>query len=524
MRTTYAFGETELKVTLASLATLCALVLNYPGLRARAQLVTPPELPIIGITEPNAVIEDTAFELTPDDFEYASLFGAQYFKLESLPANGFLTVDGVRVDEPGLDLTVQIVFDEFERSSLVWLLPGSRAGAVEMTYTPNENFCGEESFQWSRPSQQPVEQFDNNGDFESVPVQPQNTVNTKQLTVECVNDAPVAEDFAVEFAQDTSWYFDMPDNADDNCFSARYGDLDSLTRGSLEAWELGGLYLASEPAHGELFVYPDSATQYGAAGEAYAWTQGRVIARDDIESMEYIPDAGYTGTDSFEWRATDYLFEESGDAFIPPTFPPITPELSLGQVSQYQYSNVATTTLNIFADTPPTVEDIRRQIRSGENYRFAPEDFQDGYRDSENNPVRYFRITSRPSNGVLLFNGSDEIPERLTPTELGQLEYISNSGFSGEDNFEFVAVQEGNELTSANTGVVTIQVAAAEIEPERDVTPETEETPDEANPEAAGQPGGLIRTGGAKTNWSVPGVFFALSALLVTAYRRWLAK
>ena len=516
MRTTYAFGETELKITLASLATLCALVLNYPGLGAHAQLATPPELPIIGFTEPRNVAEDTAYELFPQDFGYSLSFATPSFKVEALPANGVLLVNQQPVTESGLDLVVFSLIGE-ANSDVLWRLPGSR-GNVTLEYVPNENFCGVDSLQWSRPSPQ-IELF-NEDPSEAIPVQPQNTVNTKGLTVECINDAPVAEDFTVEFAQDTSWYFDMPDNADDNCFSARYSDVDTLTRGSFEAWELGGLYLASEPVHGKLFVYPEQTTQYGEAGEAYAWTRRRVIARDDIESMRYIPNAGYTGTDSFEWQATDYLFEESGLA-VPPSNP--TRERT-GQASQYQYSNTATTTLNIFADTPPTVENIERQVRSGESYRFGARDFQDGYRDSEGNSVQYFRITSLPVDGVLLFNGSDEIPERLTPAELGQLEYIPNLGFSGVDSFEFVAVQEGNELTSANTGVVTIQVAEAEVEPETDVAPETEETPDEANPEVAGQPGGLIRTGGTKTNWSVRGAFFALSALLVTAYRRWLVK
>ena len=501
-------------VALLGLALSGELTLTVPAQENN----TLPELPLIGISEPQNVAEDTAFELFPADFGYsAAFFETQSFRVESMPSNGYLLLDGVRVSESTLFLEVITTLTE-EGTQVRWKSP-STLGFPILEYVPEENFCGEDSLQWSQPIIRRIEATDIESNrisnSETNSVQLQNTFNTKQLTVDCLNDAPVAEDFAVEFPQDTSWYFDMPENAGDNCFSARYSDVDALTQGSLEAWELGGLYLVSEPAHGDLFVYPDQATQYGEAGEAYAWTQGRVIARDDIESMRYIPDAGYTGTDSFEWRAMDYLVEESGRANVPFPTPNPVPERS-GRASQHQYSNIATTTLNITPDTPPTVEDIERAVATGENYRFTASDFAEGYRDSENNPVEYFRITSRPTNGTLLFGGSSEIPERLLPNELELLEYIPNTGFSGTDSFEFVAVQGGNELTSQNTGMVTIRIAEAEIESE--VPAPVESVVDEEETEALP---GLIRTGGRSASLPVSSGLQFLVLSVVWFTKRW---
>ena len=467
--------------TLAAVA--AAVVSSYPGALVTQAQAVPPELPSIGLSDGATPDEDTSYLLQRSDFGIGFFYdGTRTVTIQSLPSRGTLYLSG----------TEMVIGDTFTLQQLGFTPRGGEEVPSAVRYDPDTDTCGEDSFQWTISQ----EQVFLDAGTQSVPaLTPLNEDNfqTTTLVVDCLNDAPVAEDFAVELAQDTSWYFDMPDNASDNCFSARYSDIDATTQGSLEAWELGGLFLVTNPAHGRLFVYPDQATQYGEAGEAYEWTEGRVIARDDIESMEYIPDPGYVGTDEFDWQATDYLITESGRSINPP----VEEEPRLGQVSRYQYSNVATTTLTILADTPPTVEDIQAEAEAGEPYAFSAEQFTNGYRDQEGSQVAYFRITTRPQNGTLFFGNSTEIPERLSAEDLNELRYVPNPGFSGVDRFDFVAVQDGNELESSNSGVITIVIQDTEIPAAEDSEEQTEmEDSPVVNENTPLPQGGLIRTGG----------------------------
>ena len=357
--------------------------------------------------------EDTAYRFEVNDFDENSNFGRDLegysdpedtpytrVRIESLPLEngesaGILTYDGNELTSADLPLEI------------------GRDDVTKLSYTPRLNYSNEFSSN--------VAVFDFNARDD---IQYALGPGPMELVVGSLNDAPEVEDFTVEFAHDTSWYFNMPSDADNNCFSARYSDVDAQTRGFNEAWELGGLRLMSEPEHGELFVYPGQDNQYGAAGEPYAWTEGRVIARDDIDSMRFIPEPGYVGTDTFEWQATDELITESGFG---------------GPAINYAWSNTATTTLNI-TNTPPSLGDVTFDVGEDSVVEFELSRFAEAFSDAEDDPLTAIRLGSLPTNGDLLLDGQEvAVGQEISREDINKLRFTPEEDFNGTVRFDYNA-------------------------------------------------------------------------------------
>ena len=385
----------------------------------------PPELNDATVS----MFEDGVYRFEIDDFDETSPFGNDLqgysdpedvpytrVRIESLPQTGVLKYD----ENP---ITADQLFLEIGRNDV-----------NRLTYTPPENFNADLTF-GSSSEEFPAFAF-------NVRDEAQYASESAQMSIfiESVNDAPVVEDFTVEFAHDTSWYFNMPDNADDNCFSARYSDVDEQSQGVNEAWELGGLRLMSEPEHGALFVYPDGTGDSPYAGEPYAWTEGRVIARDDIESMRFIPEAGYVGTDTFDWQATDELIEESGIA---------------GPAVDYAWSNTATTTLNI-ANTSPSLSDVTIQADEDSTVEFTPEQFEDEFSDAEDDPLTAIRIATLPSEGDLVLNDTPVTAgQEIIRDDIASLRFTPPENYNGRIRFDYNAT-DGFAYAETNREVFVI--------------------------------------------------------------------
>lgn len=385
------------------------------------------------------VLEDTDYIFAPHDFSEESSFGSgtdgegyadpedeifTQVRIESLPNQGDLIYDGSTLEAADLPLEID------------------RADIPNLLYRPLENFNNGSQLAFSGDPSPEKFTFNVRDD-----IQYGDQPGEMEIYIFGVNDAPVVEGFDVSFLHDTNWYFDMPQDPNNNCFTAHFSDIDVNSQDfQNESWELGGIRLVTNPQHGDLYVYPTGGTY---AGQPYAWTQGLVIARDDIDSMVYIPDPGYAGVDTFEWEATDELITESGG----------------GGFINYEWSNTATTTLNIQASNEvPTNQDFGRTTEYQQPYNFARQDFLDNYNDVDNNNLDSITITSLPNSGTLTYLGAnvtvgqsisyagDTVQARLT--DLDQLVYTPNQAFVGSDTFDYL-VNDGIE-DAASPATVTV--------------------------------------------------------------------
>jgi hypothetical protein len=152
--------------------------------------------------------------------------------------NGTITIDPVGNDPDGDDLTVTV--------------GDPSHGTVErdqdgnLVYTPDEGFCGTDAI--------PVTFTDPDGESYTISV---------EVTVECVNDAPIAADDAFTTTEDTSLVLDPTDN-----------DLDPDLVGELAVRFVG------EPDHGDVRLTPNG-------------------------DVRYTPARDFCGTDEFAYRAVD---------------------------------------------------------------------------------------------------------------------------------------------------------------------------------------------------------------------------
>ncbi len=119
-----------------------------------------------------------------------------------------------------------------------------------VTYTPNDDFCGSDSFTYTIT--------DGNANFDTA------TVN---VTVDCVNDPPIANNDSYNINQDTTLTVSAPGVLDNDT------DVDDVSFTAV--YDLG-----NGPNHGVLTLNADG-------------------------SFEYEPDPGFTGMDTFNYHADD---------------------------------------------------------------------------------------------------------------------------------------------------------------------------------------------------------------------------
>jgi VCBS repeat-containing protein len=247
------------------------------------------------------------------------------------------------------------------------------------TYTPAENFCGEDSFTYKA--------YD--GELYS-------NVATVTIHVTCVNDAPVARDDSYTTTEDTPLVVAKP-GVLDNDYDV---DGDSLTA-----------VLVSGPAHGTLTLNSDG-------------------------SFTYTPAENFCGEDSFTYKAYD------------------------GEL----YSNVATVTIHVTCvnDAPVARDDSYTTTEDTPLVVAKPGVLDNDY-DVDGDSLTAV-LVSGPAHGTLTLNSD------------GSFTYTPAENFCGEDSFTYKAYD--GELYS-NVATVTIHVTCVNDAPvaRDDSYTTTEDTP-----------------------------------------------
>jgi VCBS repeat-containing protein len=251
------------------------------------------------------------------------------------------------------------------------------------TYTPAENFCGEDSFTYKA--------YD--GALYS-------NVATVRITVTCVNDAPVAQDDTYTTNEDTPLVVSAPGVLGNDSDV----DGDPLTA-----------VLVSGPAHGTLALNPDG-------------------------SFTYTPAENFCGEDSFTYKAYD------------------------GEL----YSNVATVRITVTCvnDAPVANDDEASVLEdSSVTIPVLGNDY-----DVDGDPLSV-SIVSGPANG------------RATVNPDGTITYTPNPDFCGTDSFTYKACDPSG---ACDTATVTIHVTCVNDAP---VARDDSYTTDEDTPLVVAKPG-----------------------------------
>ena len=210
-------------------------------------------------------------------------------------------------------------------------LHGTLSGtAPNLTYTPAAHYKGTDSFQWKV----------NDGSFDSA-------IATVAITVASVNDAPVARDQTVVTKMST---------AKAVVLGASDADLNTLT-----------YHLVGSPAHG-------------------------TVSAGTSANRTYTPTPGWTGTDSFTFRAYD------------------------GTV----YSNVATVTVTVASIDDPPVANPQTVVTNEDVSKAIVLTSTDPYAD-----VNTYKIVSPPAHGT------------ITSGTTAKRTYKPNANYNGPDSFAF---------------------------------------------------------------------------------------
>ncbi|MFQ5968526.1 MAG: Ig-like domain-containing protein [Acidimicrobiia bacterium] len=227
--------------------------------------------------------------------------------------------------------------------------------APNLTYSPNADFNGSDSFTFKV----------NDGTVDSAPA-------TVSITVTAVNDAPVAQDQQV---------------------STKQGEPVAIT-------------LAASDADGDPLTY----------AVATAPTNG--LLSGTPPNLTYTPNAGFSGTDSFTFKANDGVLD----------------------------SNLGTVTMTVAPNNPPTADP--QSVTTAED---TPKAITLTGSDLDSDPLT-FTVLSQPANGTL----SGTAPN---------LTYAPKADFNGSDSFTF-KVNDG--LADSLPATVSITVTAVNDAPTAD--------------------------------------------------------
>ncbi|HUO07713.1 MAG TPA: Ig-like domain-containing protein [Phycisphaerae bacterium] len=240
-----------------------------------------------------------------------------------------------------------------------------------LTYIPTAGYTGADSFQWSG----------SDGVLFAAA-----TANVS-LTV---NDAaPTVSDLTAALQHDSSKAFAAAD------FSGPSQFTDPDTGDVLQAVKITAL-----PTHGNLTL--------GGANV----TVNQVIPVANLANLTYVPSAGFTGADSFQWNGSD------GALFA-----------------------AASANANLTVNDPaaPTVSNLSFVVVKNANTTFSAGNFTAGFTDTDaGDSLQSVQITALPSNGTLKLSGAAvTLNQTIAVSNLANLTYVPNNGFTGADSFQW---------------------------------------------------------------------------------------
>lgn len=146
----------------------------------------------------------------------------------------------------------------------------------------------------------------------------------------------------------------------------------------------------------------------------------------------YTPQPNYNGFDTFTYRVRDI---RSG------------------------ISNNASVSININAvNDLPVITNFSKTTFQTITRGFSYQDFVSNYSDPvEGSPLSKVRITQLPGNGILTINsGLVALNQELAQTQLNNLKYTPNSGFTGTDQFRWTASDGTNYASNPATASIIV--------------------------------------------------------------------
>lgn len=277
-----------------------------------------------------------------------------------------IVVNDIFVVDEDTELTDNVLINDTDPDGdllSVSLSGGAKNGSLSLfidgtfTYTPNENFSGDDSFTYQA--------FDGQGGFSQGVV---------VITINPVNDAPVAVADKVSVKGNTDLLIDV---------AANDFDVD----GNLDF---------------------ESAVLIESANNGSVLNLGNGI-------FSYTPGADFIGDDSFSYQISDTL----GDS-----------------------SEVATVTVTVTANTPPTATDDALNTQQDISLTFNVLD-NDADADGDSLNLTGFDVDLGSFNGVLVNNGS------------GNFTYTPDAGFVGTDTFNYT-IEDGDGGFDTATVAITV--------------------------------------------------------------------
>ncbi len=348
---------------------------------------------------------ETVFVFDESDFTFSDADAEDlltYVKIESLPANGILFIDA---DASG-------DYNTGEEISVSQDINITDLTAGNFMYQPNTGYSGNDNFNFD---------VSDGTDYSSGNY-------SMNITVEdATNNPPTSANNSVTTTYETIFVFD------DTYFEFNDADAGDL---------LSNIEILTLPANGILFIDADASGDYNT-GEEIAASQD--VSFTDLSSYNfmYLPNAGYSGNDSFNFEVSDGTDYSSGNYTMNITIEDATnnPPTSANNSVTTSYE-----TIFVFDDT---------------YFEFIDTDTED--------ELTGIRITSLTPNGILFIDtdasgdltSGEQVADNqeidISDLSTGKFMYQPNAGYSGDDNFRF-EVFDGTDYSSGNyTMTITVE-------------------------------------------------------------------
>jgi hypothetical protein len=318
----------------------------------------------------NAFFAFTATTFTPAFTDPDASDTLQAIKILTLPTHGTLTLTVNDVD------TAVTAGQEIAATDI-----------LNLKYTPTTNFIGTDSLSWNG----------SDGTLFAIT----SATLTFNVTV------PTITNFSKNVGQNSSVLFTLAN------FTGAYSGPNPLI----------SIQITALPVHGTLtLVSDDTSTPV---------TLNQEISAVDVAKLTYTPAAGYTGSDTFKWTATD----------------------------GHSTSAAATVTLAVKA---PVVAALSQIVGQNVPFTFAASTFANGFTSPDT--LASVKIVTLPTHGTLALTvGNSTTPvtagQEIPTGQLANLKYTPAAGYFGKDSFKWTAAGAADTF-AATPALFNISVRA----------------------------------------------------------------
>lgn len=218
-----------------------------------------------------------------------------------------------------------------------------------------------------------------------VPGSSQSVQTSFTVTVGGVNDLPTLTDFSKNTNEDVPVDFSLND------FASKFDDADGD--------DLVNLRIQSMPANGTLKLGNDNVIL------------NQIIPAAQLSNLTFVPALNWDqGSTSFDWNASD------GTAYA---------------------LEAATVTINVTPQNDaPVIDNFQKIGTEGVNILFTQTDFAGVFTDVDGDSLAKIRIENLPQHGSLrMGNTNVTANQQINTANLGDLRYVPNQFFFGEDSF-----------------------------------------------------------------------------------------